>query len=170
MPALYQTHAVLLKPSQKEVLLKAVGDMSGAVLRIPRNPLDDTAAVQGPTSTPIHLPLTAHQVRKMDKNHKKGSGTDLKISRSQIRHLKKSGAGGDLMNLQGAGFRSGLKTVAKQGLLGSAALASKLEPVATKLLSKYVEKQFDDYMTAPKKPQLSLKYGTGRPKKKSRMS
>ena len=38
---LYQTHAVLLKPSQREILLRAVQERTGAVIRLPQYAITD---------------------------------------------------------------------------------------------------------------------------------
>ena len=172
MPALYQTSAVYLKDAQKQALLKAVTDMSGATLRIPNKLVVDTEPAAGPP--PIHLPLTSHQIKKMHKNTTRNRGTDLKMSRTQIKHLKKMGGGGTLMNLgdgtEGAGFRRTAAKVGKAGLIGASALAHKLEPVAIGLISKLAEHKVKEYMAGDKKPELTLKYGTGRPKKKKSIS
>ena len=45
----YQTHSVLLKPAQKELLLRAVNERTGAIIRIPQYAISDPNLGSDPT-------------------------------------------------------------------------------------------------------------------------
>jgi hypothetical protein len=168
----YLTHAVLLKPIQKELLLRAVTERTGAVIRIPQYAISDPTLGSDPSgdmsplgggSVRINLPLTKHQVKRFGKNTKLDRGVDLKLSKAQVKVIKRHGVG-DLMGIprEGEGIKDVLKhtgkVVSKVGrhALGVAGkVGKKLEPVLIDLVARAAERK------------LKEQFGAGTGKKKA---
>jgi len=161
----YQTHAVLLKPAQKELLLKAVNERTGAIIRLPQYAIQDPYLGSDPAENDsisgegiaggVRLPLNSHQVKRFTKNTKLSRGVDLHLSKSQVNHIRKSGVG-QLMGIEGGSYigKSAKQAIHHVGRAGKAvahhiapiakAGATALKPIVMDLAKKQIEKKIKE--------------------------
>ena len=140
--ALYQTKAVLLKPVQKELLMKSVQERTGAILRLPQySVLDPDLGSDG-----VPMPLTQRQINKSQKHDQKGRGFDLKLSKHQLHRMKKDQGVGKLMGLEGEGIGRTLKHIGKHALKVTGRVAKHLEPIATNIAGQVLEKKLKEQL------------------------
>ena len=76
MTARHISHGVKLSPNQKQTLAKAINSRSPVTMRLILN-----------YQVQIKLMLTKPQLKKIQKSMKNGTGTDIKISKTQIRKV-----------------------------------------------------------------------------------
>ena len=80
----YYPHKITLSDGQKVSLARAFGPGEAVTLRFKNEALD------GGSDT---LHLTARQIKKIQRAIKNKTGVDIDLSKTQIRHVRKQGAG-----------------------------------------------------------------------------
>ena len=86
----YVTREYELKPRQKELLLAAVSRRAPTALRLNHGTL---TAVEEDSGGRIGLPLTSHQVKRIERNTRKKMGVELRLSKAQLHAMRKGGVG-----------------------------------------------------------------------------
>eukprot|EP00663_Eupelagonemidae_sp_cell21sb_P005980 gene5980-2036_t len=89
-PTTYVTREYELKPGQKELLLAAVSRRAPMALRLNHGTL---TAVDEDSGDRIGLPLTTHQVKRIERNTRKKMGVELRLSKAQLHAMRKGGVG-----------------------------------------------------------------------------
>ncbi len=136
----YVTREYELKPRQKELLLAAVSRRAPTALRLNHGTL---TAVEEDSGERIGLPLTSHQVKRIERNTRKKMGVELRLSKAQLHAMRKGGVG-KLVGVQGGGVKEVVGHVARATGKAAKAVGHVAKAVATSEQGKRVINRVTD--------------------------
>ena len=96
MPTDYVTREYELKPKQRELLLAAVSRRAPTSVRLSHGALTSVSEDGGEG---IGLPLTSHQVKRIERNVRKSMGVELRLSKAQLNAIRRGGGAGKLLGI-----------------------------------------------------------------------
>ncbi len=166
----YVTREYELKPRQKELLLAAVSRRAPTALRLNHGTL---TAVAEDSPDGIGLPLTSHQVKRIERNTRKKMGVELRLSKAQLHAMRKGGVG-KLVGVQGGGIKDTVVRAAKKAApyaktAGKAALAAAGTIAASEAGKKVASRVAEEalkHLVSQAKEHVAQRKGAGLKKKK----